>query len=215
MHIQFNSSPVDAPLRITSNFGPRDTGIKGASKFHKGVDIGRDFNKKETRILAVANGTVIHNYWNNARGWVIIINHGDFKTLYQHLKEKSPLYVGSKIEAGVPIGLMGSSSKTLENMAIHLHFELIINDLSIDPEPYLKKANKNNNLEKNAIKRYKTIKEIPKALQSNIQILLDYGALQGIEENNLDITEDMARVLVINMRYIDKLYEKQKWNQQS
>ena len=40
MTIQFNHLPVDAPLRITSNFGPRNTGISGASTNHKGVDLG-------------------------------------------------------------------------------------------------------------------------------------------------------------------------------
>ncbi|WP_324824973.1 M23 family metallopeptidase [Sinanaerobacter sp. ZZT-01] len=137
MKIQFNSLPV-FPLRITSRFGFRNTGLEGASTYHRGIDLGRNFSKAETEILSVADGTISNNYWNNTRGWVVIIDHGNFKTLYQHLKTKSPLRVGEKVQAGQPIGLMGASTKTIRNMAMHLHLELIVGGLRIDPEPYLK-----------------------------------------------------------------------------
>jgi len=135
--IQFNSLPV-TPLRITSKFGRRNTGLKGASTYHRGIDLGRDFFKPETEILSVADGTISNNYWNNTRGWVVIIDHGNFKTLYQHLKTKSSLRVGEKVQAGQQIGLMGASTKTIKGMAMHLHMELIVGGTSIDPESYLK-----------------------------------------------------------------------------
>lgn len=137
MAVQFNSLPVE-PLRITSKFGKRNTGIQGASTDHKGIDLGRDFNRPKTEVLAVAEGTVINNYWNDTRGWVVIIDHGEFKTLYQHLKEKSPVVKGGKVFAGQTIGIMGASTKTINGMSIHLHMELIVNCRQIDPEPYLK-----------------------------------------------------------------------------
>lgn len=137
--IIFNSLPVAGPLRITSDFGPRNTGISGASTYHKGVDLGRDVNKADTPILAVAAGKIDGNYWNDYRGWVITINHGDFRTLYQHLKVKSALLEGTVVEAGQQIGLMGDSTNPKKlKVAEHLHFELLINDAPVDPEPYLK-----------------------------------------------------------------------------
>lgn len=216
MYIELNSLPVDAPLRITSRFGYRKTGIKGASTYHKGVDIGRDFARKETYILAAAAGAVTNNYWDDVRGWVIIINHGEFKTLYQHLKEKSKLKIGINVEAGTQIGVMGASTKTIKNMTVHLHFELIVNEISIDPESYLKKVrNHNGKKEKSAMERYKKVEEMPESLQKDIQALIDCDALAGRSEGNLDITEDMARMLVISKRYMDKqLNELKKWNQQ-
>ena len=65
MNIVFNSLPVDAPLRITSKYGKRNTGIKGASSFHHGNDLGRDFSKSQTNILSVAKGVVKYNGWND------------------------------------------------------------------------------------------------------------------------------------------------------
>jgi len=134
----FNHLPVE-PLRVTSPFGPRNTGIKGASTFHKGIDLGRDFNKAETDILSVADGVVINNYWNDYRGWVVIIQHNGFQTLSQHLKAQSSLKKGEKVKVGQQIGIMGNSSnKAKLSVAVHLHFELIVNGVQIDPLPYLK-----------------------------------------------------------------------------
>nr|WP_315021557.1 M23 family metallopeptidase [uncultured Aminipila sp.] len=216
MYIQFNSLPVDAPLRITSRFGYRRTGIKGASIYHRGVDIGRDFTKKETNILVVADGIVINNYWDDMRGWVIVINHGEFKTLYQHLEEKSKLKMGVSVEGGSQLGIMGASTKTIRNMTVHLHFELIVNGVSIDPESYLRKViKKDRKKENDAMERYKKVEEMPESLQKYIQFLVDCGALNGKSEGDLDITEDMARMLVVSKRYMDKLYDMVgKWNQQ-
>ncbi len=140
----FRSLPIDGPLRITSRFGPRNTGIKGASTYHQGVDLGRDFAKPQTAILAVHGRMVSANYWNKYRGWVVVIRHDDvWSTLYQHLAAKSPLSVGQTVNAGETIGVMGNSSdKAVLQVAVHLHFELRKNGTPINPERYLKNIQK-------------------------------------------------------------------------
>ncbi len=156
--IQFNSLPIDGPLRITSKFGPRNTGIKGASTYHKGIDLGRDKSKSETNILSVAAGIVVRNYWNKYRGWVIIIRHNGFQTLYQHLKAKSSLAVGTKVKAGTILGVMGNSSdKSVLRVAVHLHFELIVDETRIDPQPYLENIQPERNYISEAIELAKEI----------------------------------------------------------
>lgn len=137
MSIIFNSLPVDGPLRITSPFGPRQTSISGASINHMGVDLGRDFAKPKTAILSVAAGTVTNSYYNNVRGWVIIIDHGGFKTLYQHLEAQGAAK-GARVKAGQRIGIMGASTSTIKNMSLHLHMELIVAGKQIDVGPYLR-----------------------------------------------------------------------------
>lgn len=132
------------PLRITSPFGLRNLGIKGASTDHKGVDIGTDKSKFYTAtdggsVTAVLPGTVVSNYYNNARGWVILIDHGtidgkNVKTLYQHLKRAGSV-VGTKVKAGDRIGNMGNTGVGGQ---LHLHFEIRINNMCVDPVPYLK-----------------------------------------------------------------------------
>ena len=130
--------PVE-PMRVTSPFGQRDTGIEGASTFHKGIDIGRDFTLPYTYIKAVARGIVTANYWNDYRGWVVTIKHDNtFTSLYQHLRDKCSLAVGAEVEAGEVIGIMGNTSnRNVLKIATHLHFELRKNGVPIDPMPYL------------------------------------------------------------------------------
>lgn len=136
--MNFNHLPV-TPLRVTSKFGKRNTGIAGASTNHKGVDLGRDFSKTQTTIHSVKDGKIVKNYWNDYRGWVVVIQHDDYdgktvKTLYQHLKEKSPVKVGTKVKAGQQIGIMGASSNPKKlKIAEHLHFELQFDDVPVDP----------------------------------------------------------------------------------
>lgn len=130
----FNSLPTPK-LRITSRYGKRNTGIKGASTFHRGIDLGG--SGADTPILAVRRGIVAENYWNDIRGWVLVIRHSQrYATLYQHLKERSPLPVGAYVEAGQKIGIMGNSSKKLK-IATHLHMELHDNGQPIDFESWL------------------------------------------------------------------------------
>ena len=136
--IKFYSLPTDAPLRITSPFGKRDTGIPGATTYHSGIDLGRNIYKPETNILAVAPGTVAESYWNDYRGWVTVIDHGGYRTLSQHLKYRG-LSAGTKVKSGQVIGVMGNSSNPEKlKVAVHLHFELHVGGVPIDPEPYLR-----------------------------------------------------------------------------
>ena len=186
MTIQFNHLPVDAPLRITSNFGPRNTGISGASTNHKGVDLGRDLTKTSTNITSVTTGTVINNYWNKYRGWVIIIQHNGFKTLYQHLKTQSPLAVGTPVKAGTVLGIMGNSSdKSVLTVSIHLHFELIVNNVQIDSAPYLKNIVKEDDevVDTTKINVNGVVKEVSRILKdgTNFVQLKELATILGLE----------------------------------
>ncbi len=163
----FRSLPVDGPLRITSRFGPRNISVAGASKNHQGVDLGGDRSKPQTKILAVDSGTVSSNYWNKYRGWVVVIQHdGDWSTLYQHLKQRSPLPVGTKVSAGETIGIMGNSADptVLPNIATHLHFELRKHGVPVDPEPYLKRVETPSKPGK---------EEVPDMTKKEIELLID------------------------------------------
>ncbi len=132
------------PLRITSGFGPRNTGIAGASTDHKGVDIGVDKSKPYTStdggpVTAALSGTVSGSYYNKLRGWVVLIDHGtidekNYKTLYQHLKQAG-IAKGTKVKAGEKIGIMGNTGVGAQ---LHLHFEVRVNNICEDPEPFLK-----------------------------------------------------------------------------
>ncbi|WP_051280460.1 peptidoglycan recognition protein family protein [Anaerovorax odorimutans] len=78
----------------------------------------------------------------------------------------------------------------------------------ICPEPFVKDESKwedfKDRLEEEEMQeRYSKVSELPKSLQEEVQELVDSGALKGDGNGNLNITEDMARCMIINKRYVD------------
>ena len=138
--IIFRSLPSRV-LRITSPFGMRRHPITGVQTMHNGVDIApHRQGATDDEIRAVMSGTISRNFWNNARGWVVEVNHGVINkqrvyTLYQHLAQRSPLQIGARVDAGQQIGVMGTTGAST---GIHLHFELKVSGRLIDPEPFLR-----------------------------------------------------------------------------
>ena len=113
--------------RKTSNFGPRNTGIKGASTFHKGIDLAAP---KGTPIYASADGTVKFAGTGTGYGLYIRLTHdGGVETRYGHC---SQLLVkkGDKVKKGDLIALVGSTGISSGS---HLHFEVRINGVAVDP----------------------------------------------------------------------------------
>jgi murein DD-endopeptidase MepM/ murein hydrolase activator NlpD len=117
--------------RVTSEFGEvRLTHI------HKGIDIA---NYTGTSIRATANGTVIAVGTSGNFGKRIMIYHGTdengttYVTVYAHLSEFK-VGVGEKVGQGDLIGLMGSTGFST---GIHLHYEVRINGIPVNPRMFL------------------------------------------------------------------------------
>ena len=116
---------------ITSYFGYRNTGIAGASTYHKAIDIA---NRKGTAIYAADGGTVTFAGYNSSLGYYITIDHGNgFKTQYGH---NSALYVskGDKVYKGQKIAAMGSTGTSSGS---HCHFGVQKNGTWVNPLNYL------------------------------------------------------------------------------
>ncbi len=113
--------------RISCPFGPRKAPVPGASTFHKGIDIAADMG---TPIYASADGTVKYAGTESGFGLYIKLSHeGDVETLYGHC---SQLLVkkGQKVKAGELIALVGNTGRSSGS---HLHFEVRINGVAVDP----------------------------------------------------------------------------------
>lgn len=123
--------PCPASHRITSGFGPRNTGIKGASKVHKGIDIGV---ASGSSVVAAESGTVIASSYNSARGYYVMVNHGGgLTTLYQHCT-RITASVGQQVAKGEEIAKSGSTGIS---SGPHLHFEVRVNGTPVNPLGYL------------------------------------------------------------------------------
>lgn len=116
---------------ISSHFGGRTAPTAGASTNHKGVDIAASSG---TDIYAADGGTVVTVSYSTARGNYIVISHGNgMSTLYQHC---SAIYasVGQQVSQGDVIAAVGSTGYST---GAHLHFEVWVNGVPVDPEDYI------------------------------------------------------------------------------
>ena len=98
---------------------------------HKGIDIAAD---ESAQVKAAANGRVKEVYKDNRLGIVIVLEHGDFTTIYGNLSTDKLVGVGDEVYAGDIISGVGKSP---EGKAF-LHFEISYKGEDIDPEPLLK-----------------------------------------------------------------------------
>jgi murein DD-endopeptidase MepM/ murein hydrolase activator NlpD len=116
---------------ISSGYGGRD--LKGSYDFHLGIDIP---NNKGTEIYASDGGEVIWAGYTPSYGYSVRIQHKDnFITVYAHLS-KILVSVGDMVYQGQNIGLMGDSGVAYGS---HLHFEVRIGSLTVNPIKYLPK----------------------------------------------------------------------------
>ncbi len=128
--------PVMGGGMITYNFGMRVHPVTGVYQLHSGLDIAYAGNQP---ILAAEDGLVIHAGWYGGYGKAIRISHdpsSNFQTLYGHLNE-TLVEAGTKVKKGQIIGYMGRTGKVT---GIHLHFEVRISNVTVDPMLYFRQT---------------------------------------------------------------------------
>lgn len=126
MNLVYPTSPTALQVQ---GFGNSNPAMYPGSGRHMGVDIAA---KVGTPIFAACPGIVdtVNLVGAHGYGRHIILEHGDFKTLYAHL-HKVFIYAGQTVEAGALIGEMGgdpTDSDKIDGASTgpHLHFEVIL-----------------------------------------------------------------------------------------
>lgn len=131
------SLPVGLPFCIKDWFGsPRKLTFNGTpfSYFHAGVDFGVCSTDRPFDILAAAPGKVVWTGLLNVRGNLTIIDDGwGVYTLYAHQKEIG-VSVGQDVQAGQVIGQIGATGHVT---GPHLHFEMWVNGIQVNPLDWL------------------------------------------------------------------------------
>ncbi|MFA6424159.1 MAG: M23 family metallopeptidase [Candidatus Magasanikbacteria bacterium] len=117
------------------------SGVKTITQYfgwkHNGLDIAGPF---ETPNYAAKAGTVEFAQcgWNRGYGCYVQINHGNgVKTLYGH-HSRLLVSAGEYVEAGQVIGLMGNTGNVRGRTGIHLHFEVQVNGVRVNPLGYVR-----------------------------------------------------------------------------
>lgn len=114
---------------VSSSFGPRE----GTN--HNGIDLAATTG---THYYAADDGQVTHStndggYNGGAGNWVVIDHGNGIVTKYMH---SSATYVtaGQQVRKGDHIGDVGSTG---QSTGPHLHFQVEVNGVPVDPAPYI------------------------------------------------------------------------------
>lgn len=130
----WNSSLFGGPVQPTTNNsslmwpladGKGHIGTEIAGKIRpKHIHVGTDIAAPEgTPIVAVSSGTVKAVGCDSARGNFIVIEHGNYWCVYQHMKSQACVGKGASVGRGQTIGYVGNTG---ESRGSHLHFEIAL-----------------------------------------------------------------------------------------
>ena len=137
---QFKSAqlPLDIEhYRSSSSYGIRKDPFKDVKAFHTGLDLATE-SIDGANIYSVLPGRVVESVeGTESYGNYIVIKHVEFETMYAHMKEASSLEVGDWVEQGDIVGYVGSTGRST---GPHLHFEVKIDNLRLDPVEFLREV---------------------------------------------------------------------------
>ena len=132
--IRANSAPNLWPVegQVTASFGERIDPFNGEGAFHSGVDISAIVG---SAVIAPADGSVTFADYLGGYGRTIMVDHGHgISTRYGHLSSFA-VTAGQYVHRGDTIGYVGTSGRTT---GPHLHYEVRINDVPVNPYKYLR-----------------------------------------------------------------------------
>ncbi len=108
-------------------------GGSGDADYHPGLDIGVE---RGTPVRAAASGYIAEAGWDDTYGYFVRIDHGyGIKTLYGH-NDRLVVMRGERVGRGQTIAYSGNTGRS---SAPHLHFEVIEDNVNVDPLKYLLK----------------------------------------------------------------------------
>ncbi|HBS88566.1 MAG: hypothetical protein A2W91_18170 [Bacteroidetes bacterium GWF2_38_335] len=128
------SIPAIQPVRkkdlnhIASFFGMRKHPILGYVRMHSGIDFSAQRGKP---VFVTGDGRVTEAGWSKGGyGRVVVVDHGfGYTTVYAHLNRIN-VREGQKVKRGEKVGTVGSTGLSVSP---HLHYEVRMNDVPIDP----------------------------------------------------------------------------------
>ncbi len=129
--------PFPYSVPISDGWGPRDAPCEGCSTFHKGVDFTPGSGAP---IYAIADGVVVlHEDTLGGLGnniWIDhVINGQKITSVSAHMiTGSSTLVAGDVVRVGDFLGLVGDTGSSV---GAHLHFEILVQGVHVDPFEWL------------------------------------------------------------------------------
>ncbi len=116
---------------VLSPFGKRISPFTGRLAMHGGIDIGAPYG---AAVIASAAATVIYAGFDGSFGKVVKLAHSrGIQTIYAHLSNAA-VRVGQKVKRGETIGFVGTTGLST---GPHLHYEVYVNSVPVDPMGYV------------------------------------------------------------------------------
>ena len=116
---------------LTSYFGMRKSPFSGRRVMHEGLDIAANTG---TPVMATADGIVSRVKYSADYGKMVIIDHGyGYRTIFAH-NSKILVKAGQRISRGDVVSKVGNTGRSTGS---HLHYELRLNGVPIDPRKTL------------------------------------------------------------------------------
>lgn len=109
----------------------------GDYRVHIGIDIG---TVAGASVSAMADGVISQVWEDVSMGQCVAIAHGgDAYTIYKNLAAELPEHVktGAAVKAGDVIGTVGETAMVEVSEEPHLHLEMTVGGLAVDPTEYL------------------------------------------------------------------------------
>ncbi len=138
--IEPRSYLANLPVRsgyVTSRYGYRSDPFTGRATFHGGIDFA---GPEGTHVFAVAPGIVTFAGNKSGYGNVVEISHGDgMSTRYAHASRLA-VKAGDLVAKDQLVAYMGSTGRSTGS---HLHYEVLRNNVHVDPATYIAHAGRN------------------------------------------------------------------------
>ena len=101
--------------------------------FNVGIDIS---TRAKAPVVAPFDGLVTSYGWDATQGWVLSLTHGHGLVTFYGQLEKIFVREGQYVKRGEKIGMVGQGNQK----GPHLHFEIRLNDLAVNPLLYISNA---------------------------------------------------------------------------
>lgn len=101
---------------------------------HPGLDIKSDIGDD---VFCPQNGKIAEISKDDELGYSVKIDHGNMISKISNLSSKIDLKVGDKVNIGQKIGICGDSADYESADKPHIHYELTVNGVNVNPLQYL------------------------------------------------------------------------------
>jgi len=137
--------PTEAPFRFSQpveGFLDRDFSMTEPQyypqanywRLHPGIDLQAEYG---AIVTACSDGEVLRVWEDNELGLCIRIRHGyGYESVYAGLSNASYVKAGDPVRRGQTIGHLGNGVLAESDAQPHLHFEMTVGDLAVDPLEY-------------------------------------------------------------------------------